>query len=58
LPASLRRPDEIVVPAIFDIEVVSGLVRRGAAPASVERFFEEHFASRKLVVVGSRAARA
>ena len=50
--------DEIVVPAIFDIEVVSALVRRGAAPASVERFFEKHFASRKLVTIGPRAARA
>jgi predicted nucleic acid-binding protein len=50
--------DEIVVPAIFDIEVVSALVRRGASPASVERFFEKHFASRKLVTIGPRAARA
>jgi predicted nucleic acid-binding protein len=50
--------DEIVVPAIFDIEVVSALVRRGAAPASVDRFFEKHFASRKLVTIGPRAARA
>ena len=50
--------DEIVVPAIFDVEVVSALVRRGAAPASVERFFEKHFASRTLVTIGPRAARA
>ena len=50
--------DEIVVPAIFDVEVVSALVRRGATPASVERFFEKHFASRTLVTIGPRAARA
>jgi predicted nucleic acid-binding protein len=50
--------DEIVVPATFDVEVVSALVRRGAAPASVERFFEKHFASRRLVTIGPRAARA
>ncbi len=48
--------DEIVVPAIFDVEVVSALVRRGAAPGSVERFFEKHFASRELVTLGPRAA--
>ncbi len=41
--------DEIVVPTIFDVEVVSALVRRGATLASVDRFFEKHFASRQLV---------
>jgi predicted nucleic acid-binding protein len=50
--------DEIVVPAIFDVEVVSALVRRGAALAGVERFFEAHFATRQLVTIGPRAARA
>jgi predicted nucleic acid-binding protein len=50
--------DEIVVPAIFDVEVVSALVRRGASPASVERFFEKHFAARTLVTIGPRAVRA
>ncbi len=50
--------DEIVVPAIFDVEVVSALVRRGASLASVDRFFEKHFASRELVTIGPRAARA
>lgn len=50
--------DQIVVPAIFEIEVVSALVRRGAAPASVDRFFEKHFGSRELVTIGPRAARA
>ncbi len=50
--------DEIVVPAIFEIEVVSALARRGAAPASIEQFFEKHFGSRQLVAIGPRAARA
>jgi predicted nucleic acid-binding protein len=50
--------DEIVVPAIFDSEVVSTLVRRGAAPKAIDRFFEKHFASRTLVTIGPRAARA
>jgi predicted nucleic acid-binding protein len=50
--------DEIVVPAIFEVEVVSALVRRGAAAASVDRFFEKHFGSRQLVTIGPRAARA
>jgi predicted nucleic acid-binding protein len=50
--------DEIVVPAIFDIEVASALVRRGTTPASVTRFFERHFGQRTLVTVGPRAIRA
>ena len=50
--------DEIVVPAIFEVEVVSALVRRGAASASVARFFERHFGSRQLVTIGPRAAQA
>jgi predicted nucleic acid-binding protein len=50
--------DEIVVPALFDVEVASALVRRGVAPSSVDRFFEKHFATRKLVTLGPRAARA
>jgi len=54
----VARNDEIVVPALFDIEVVSALVRRGVAPASVERFFKRHFATRTLVTLGPRASRA
>jgi predicted nucleic acid-binding protein len=50
--------DEIVVPALFDIEVVAALVRRGVAPGSVERFFKRHFATRTLVTLGPRTARA
>ena len=49
--------DEVVVPALFDVEVASALVGRGVAPASVDRFFDMHFATRKLValVPGRRA---
>jgi len=50
--------DEVIVPAIFDVEVTAALVRRGADPGHVEAFFEKHFASRTLVTIGPRAARA
>ena len=50
--------DEVVVPVLFDIEVTSALVRRGIAPTSIERFFQQHFATRRLVTLGPRAARA
>lgn len=50
--------DEIVVPVVFDVEVVSALVRRGIAPARVALFFERHFVSRTVVTIGPRAARA
>jgi predicted nucleic acid-binding protein len=50
--------DEVIVPALFDIEVVSALVRRGASPASVARFFENHFIARTVVTIGPKAARA
>lgn len=48
--------DEIVVPAIFDIEVFSGLVRRGAAPTVVASLFALHFTTRRAVTIGPRAA--
>jgi predicted nucleic acid-binding protein len=50
--------DEIVVPAIFDLEVASALVRRGVAAARVTAFFATHFASRRLVTMGPRAVRS
>ena len=50
--------DQIVVPAIFDIEVTSALVRRGVAPDRVAAFFERHLTSRQLVNIGPRAVRA
>ncbi len=50
--------DQIVVPAIFDLEVTSALVRRGVAPDRVAAFFESHLPSRQLVTIGPRAVRA
>ena len=50
--------DQAVVPAIFDLEVISALVRRGADPARVALFFEQHFGARQLVTVGPRAVHA
>jgi predicted nucleic acid-binding protein len=50
--------DEIVVPAIFDVEVTSALLRRGTAPATVRSFFTRHFTRRTLVTLGPRATRA
>jgi predicted nucleic acid-binding protein len=50
--------DHAVVPAIFDIEVVSALVRRGVAIDRVSLFFEKHFSSRTLVTIGARAVQS
>ena len=50
--------DQIVVPAIFDVEVTSALVRRGIAPDRAAALFERHLVSRRLVNIGPRAVRA
>jgi predicted nucleic acid-binding protein len=50
--------DEIVVPALFDLEVTSALVRRGIAPDRVTAFFDRHLRSRRLVTIGPRAVRS
>ncbi len=50
--------DEIVVPAIFDVEIVSALVRRGAEPKRIAALLDTHFATRKLITLGPRAVRA
>lgn len=49
--------DEIVVPAIFDIEVTAALTRRGLAPARVADFLAQHLAQRTSVTIGPRAVR-
>lgn len=49
--------DEIVVPAIFDIEVTAALTRRGIEPAKVAEFLALHLAQRRLVTIGPRAIR-
>jgi predicted nucleic acid-binding protein len=58
LAALLAGNDEVVVPAIFDAEVTSALVRRDASPAAVRRFIERDLGSREVVTIGPRAARA
>lgn len=50
--------DDIVVPALFDLEVTSALIRRGVAPDRVAAFFADHLSSRRLVTIGSRIVRA
>jgi len=50
--------DSIVVPAVFDLEVTSALVRRGVAPDRVAAFFDRHLRSRRLITIGPRAVRA
>jgi predicted nucleic acid-binding protein len=50
--------DEIIVPSIFEVEVVAALVRRGAPRSLAARFLEEHFGARNVVTLGPRAARS
>lgn len=57
LPLFERR-DHIVVPAVFDLEVTSALIRCGAEPDRVTEFFADHLESRRLVTIGPRAVRA
>jgi predicted nucleic acid-binding protein len=56
--ALLTGVDDIVVPAIFDIEVTSALVRAQASAASAKRYLERDLDARRLVTIGPRAARA
>lgn len=49
--------DEIIVPAIFDAEVATALVRRGASATSVSRSLATAARLEKLVTVGARASR-
>ena len=62
--AALRRcmplfagDDDIVVPALFDIEVVSALTRRGIDATRVAGFLTQHLSQRRLVTIGPRAIR-
>ncbi len=54
----LAGADEIVVPAIFDVEVTSALIRARAPAAAVRRYLEHDLAARRLVTIGPRAAHA
>jgi predicted nucleic acid-binding protein len=49
--------DDIVVPAIFDIEVTAALTRRGLDAARVAAFFALHLAQRRSINIGPRAIR-
>jgi predicted nucleic acid-binding protein len=49
--------DEIVVPAIFELEVTAALTRRGLEPARVAGFLARHLAQRTSVTIGPRAIR-
>lgn len=50
--------DQIVVPAIFDGEVMSALVRRGVRHGVVRGFLDRELAERKRVTIGPSAADA
>lgn len=54
----LRGLDEVVVPALFDIEVASALVRAGVSPHHVATYLDADLSSRTVVTIGPRAARA
>ena len=57
LAALFTGQDQIVVPAIFDAEVTSALVRGGAPPELAAAYLDTDLASRRLVTMGPRAAR-
>ncbi len=54
----LAGDDDIIVPALFDVEVTSALVRGRASPAAARRYIEHDLGARRLVTIGPRSARA
>ena len=50
--------DSIVVPSIFEVEVVASLARVGMATAEVRRVVDGLLARARVVTLGPRAARA
>jgi predicted nucleic acid-binding protein len=58
LAAILTGADAIVVPAIFDVEVTSALVRGRAAGSAAQAYLSRDLGARQLVTIGPRAARA
>ena len=54
----LQGSDSIVVPAIFEVEVVATLVRAGYAPADARRAADLFMGAARIVTLGPRAARA
>ena len=49
--------DEIVVRAIFDLEITAALMRRGVEGKKIAGFLSQHLVERRLVTVGPRAVR-
>lgn len=58
LVSLLTGADAIVVPAIFDAEVTSTLVRGRASMPAVRAYLDRDLGARKVVTIGPRAARA
>jgi predicted nucleic acid-binding protein len=56
--ALLTGTDDIVVPAIFDVEVTATLVRGRATSSAAQKFLDRDLGARQLVTLGPRAARA
>jgi predicted nucleic acid-binding protein len=54
----LQGVDSIVVPAIFDVEIVATLARAGYAPADARRAADLFVGPARTVTLGPRAARA
>ncbi|MBI4953659.1 MAG: type II toxin-antitoxin system VapC family toxin [Myxococcales bacterium] len=57
LAALLTGQDEIVVPAIFEVEVTSALVRAGVPPVACASYLATDLACRQQVTLGPRAVR-
>jgi predicted nucleic acid-binding protein len=58
LTSLLTGADDIVVPALFDVEVTSALVRAGESASAARQYLERDLLARRLVTIGPRAARA
>ena len=54
----LQGVDTIVVPTLFDVEVVATLVRAGYPPADARRAADLFVSRARMVTLGPRAARA
>jgi len=49
--------DEVVVPALFSVEVAASLARADVAPQTIRRYVKELLAAATVVPLGPRAAR-
>lgn len=57
IAALLTGADDIVVPALFVVEVASALARAGWPKADIDRFVDRDLAARTIVTIGPRRAR-